>query len=75
LEEQEEVGCKRKRQDSEDGEDFMDEATADSVIGQAKDRRGKVVAVAMEMAMIASVNHYHRFMHVGFVLENELRCY
>ena len=44
LEEQEEVECKRKRQDSEDGEDFMDEATADAVIGQAKDRRGKVGA-------------------------------
>ena len=44
LEEQEgdaEVECKRKRQDSEDGEDFMDEATADAVLRQAKDRRGR----------------------------------
>ena len=44
LEDQEEVECKRKRQDSEDGEDFMDEATADAVVGQAKYRRGKVGA-------------------------------
>lgn len=40
LEEQEEVDSKRKRQDSEDSEDFMDEATADVVLNQAKDRRG-----------------------------------
>ena len=47
LEEQEgdtEVECKRKRQDSEDGDDFMDEATADTVLRQAKDRRGKVLS-------------------------------
>lgn len=38
---------KRKRQDSEDGEDFMDEATADAVLSKAKERRGtcKVLAV------------------------------
>lgn len=55
LEEQEEVDCKRKRQDSEDGDDFMDEATADAVIGQAKDRRGMIL-LAIVIAMIYSVN-------------------
>lgn len=36
---------KRKRQESEDGDDFMDEDTADVVLRKAKDRRGKVLAI------------------------------
>ena len=42
LEEQEDSSMvKRRRQDSEEGDDFMDEDTADAVLTETKHRRGK----------------------------------